>query len=136
MDTRVLLSICMSQCVSVSVCTLHTHILHMYYTAQENTQSVSTSAVQFGSQEGGQKVAKVTMSFTATSEKELSIFRGEYVQVLNDTRNWWFVMNKRGNCGFVPSNMLESLPTKPARDASKQGKRFPLDALIHWNTCR
>lgn len=62
------------------------------------------------------------MNFTATSEKELSIFRGEYVEVLNDTRNWWLVRNKRGNGGFVPSNMLELLPTKQARDASKQGK--------------
>ena len=76
------------------------------------------------------------MSFTAASEKELSIIRGEYVQVLNDTRNWWLVRNKHGSCGFVPSNMLQSLPTKQARDASKQGKGIPHDALIHWNICR
>ena len=64
------------------------------------------------------------MSFTATSGKELSISRGEFVAVLNDTRNWWLVKNNHGSCGFVPSSMLELLP-KQARDASKQGKGIP-----------
>ena len=87
---------------------------------------MSTSSIQFGSQQG-QKVAKVINSFTATSGKELSISSGEFVQVLNDTRNWWLVKNRHGSHGFVPSSMLQSLPTKQARDASNQGKGIPHD---------
>ena len=86
---------------------------------------MSTSALPFGSQQEGQKVAKVMINFTATSEKELSITRGELVQVLNDTRNWWLVKNKHGSRGFVPSNMLELVSTTQASDASMQGKRIP-----------
>lgn len=89
------------------------------------------SAVQFGSQPDGQKVAKVIVSFPASSDKELSVTCGELVQVLNDTRNWWLVKNRQGSRGFVPSNILELLPTKLTRDASKQGKDIPHDALMY-----
>ena len=97
----------------------------LLYTKQENTRSVSTSALPFGSQQEGQKVAKVIINFTATSEKELSINHGEFVQVLNDTRNWWLVENKHGTRGYVPSDMLESVSMKQAKDASMQGKGIP-----------
>ena len=69
------------------------------------------------------------MNFTATSDKELTITRGELVQVLNDTRNWWLVKNQRGSSGFVPSNMLELLSIKQTRDAGKQSKGIPL--MVH-----
>ena len=65
------------------------------------------------------------INFTATSDKELTITRGELVTVLKDTRNWWLVKNRQGRSGFVPSNMLELLSTKQARDAGKQGKGIP-----------
>lgn len=73
------------------------------------------------------------INFTATRDKELTITRGELVQVLNDTRNWWLVKNRQGRSGFVPGNMLELLSAKQGReDAGKQGKGIPLNgALIY-----
>jgi len=71
------------------------------------------------------KIAKVIFSFEATNPQELTISRGERVEVLDDSRKWWMVKSRVGGCGYVPSNMLELLPPKQSRDttaARRQGK--------------
>ena len=45
----------------------------------------------------------------ASSLEELSVHRGEKIEVLDDSRNWWKVKNRFGATGYVASNMLEVL---------------------------
>ena len=42
---------------------------------------------------------QVTYPRTANNEKELSVSRGEYLEVLDDTRKWWRARNMDGQVG-------------------------------------
>ena len=42
------------------------------------------------------KVVQVTYPRTANNEKELSVSRGEYLEVIDDTRKWWRARNLDG----------------------------------------
>lgn len=51
--------------------------------------------------------------------EELTVHRGEKVEVLDDSRKWWHVKNKLGGTGYVASNMLEVIHViKRTRGAS------------------
>ena len=41
----------------------------------------------------------MTYPRTANNEKELSVSRGEYLEVLDDTRKWWRARNMDGQVG-------------------------------------
>ena len=45
--------------------------------------------------------------YQASALEELTIRRGEKVEVIDDSRKWWKVKNRFGSEGFVPSNLLE-----------------------------
>ncbi|XP_068608175.1 epidermal growth factor receptor kinase substrate 8-like protein 3b [Brachionichthys hirsutus] len=60
---------------------------------------------------------KVVYDFMARNNQELSIFKGEVVQVIQKTRQWWLVRNGRGEEGNVPQNVLEpERGPRPAED--------------------
>ena len=44
----------------------------------------------------------------ATTAEELSVHKGESVEVLDDCRKWWRVRNQKGMIGFVPGNIMEA----------------------------
>ena len=48
----------------------------------------------------------------AAALEELSIHRGEKVEVLDDSKNWWMVKNRFGTTGYLPCNLLEVVPPK------------------------
>uniref|UniRef100_A0A4W5M6U8 EPS8 signaling adaptor L3 n=1 Tax=Hucho hucho TaxID=62062 RepID=A0A4W5M6U8_9TELE len=51
---------------------------------------------------------RVMYDFTARNNRELSISKGEVVQLLDMSKKWWRVRSDRGEEGFVPNNVLES----------------------------
>ncbi|CAB1353744.1 unnamed protein product, partial [Coregonus sp. 'balchen'] len=51
---------------------------------------------------------RVMYDFTARNNRELSISKGEVVQLLDMSKKWWRVRSDRGEEGFVPNNSLES----------------------------
>ncbi|KAL2090498.1 hypothetical protein ACEWY4_012761 [Coilia grayii] len=55
---------------------------------------------------------RVIFDFTARNQRELSISKGEIVQLLDMSRQWWKVRNNDGEEGFVPNNVLEPLDKK------------------------
>uniref|UniRef100_A0A1I7YV53 SH3 domain-containing protein n=1 Tax=Steinernema glaseri TaxID=37863 RepID=A0A1I7YV53_9BILA len=57
------------------------------------------------------KVVQATYDRTAQNPKELTVSRGEYLEVLNDTKNWWECRNIHNRTGFVPHTILSLLPT-------------------------
>ena len=44
----------------------------------------------------------------ATTTEELSVHKGDYVEILDDSRKWWKVRNQHGLIGFVPGNIMEA----------------------------
>jgi len=52
------------------------------------------------------KVVQVTYPRTANNEKELTVSRGEYLEVLDDTRKWWKTRNLEGRVGHVPHTIV------------------------------
>merc|ERR1719400_1243129 len=52
------------------------------------------------------KLVQVTYPRTANNEKELSVARGEYLEVLDDTRKWWKTRNIEGQIGHVPHTIV------------------------------
>ena len=54
--------------------------------------------------------------------EELTVHRGEKVEVLDDSRNWWHVKNKFGATGYVASNMLEVLHVIKRQKGGAQGE--------------
>ncbi|XP_063072653.1 epidermal growth factor receptor kinase substrate 8-like protein 3 [Engraulis encrasicolus] len=55
---------------------------------------------------------RVIFDFTARNPRELSISKGEVVQLLDMSKQWWKVRNNDGEEGFVPNNVLEPLDKK------------------------
>jgi len=54
----------------------------------------------------GCHIVQVTYPRTANNEKELSVVRGEFLEVIDDSRNWWKTRNSRGRIGHVPHTIV------------------------------
>ncbi|KAG7472507.1 hypothetical protein MATL_G00109510 [Megalops atlanticus] len=52
---------------------------------------------------------RVIYDFMARNHQELSVMKGEIVQVLDQSRQWWKVRNSRNEEGHIPHNVLEPL---------------------------
>ena len=57
-------------------------------------------------QRRGCHVVQVTYPRTANNEKELSVVRGEFLEVIDDSRNWWKCRNSRGQFAHVPHTIV------------------------------
>lgn len=54
----------------------------------------------------GAKVVQVTYPRTANNDKELTVTRGEYLEILDDSRKWWKARNSRGQVAHVPHTIV------------------------------
>ncbi|CAD5218994.1 unnamed protein product [Bursaphelenchus okinawaensis] len=52
------------------------------------------------------KVVQVTYDRVAQNAKELTVDRGEYLEILNDAKNWWECRNASNRVGYVPHTIL------------------------------
>lgn len=59
-------------------------------------------------QMAGAKICVVSYPRTANNDKELSVERGEYLEILDDTRKWWKARNVRGEVAHVPNTIVTS----------------------------
>ncbi|KAM7341425.1 arouser isoform 2-T6 [Cochliomyia hominivorax] len=57
-------------------------------------------------QAAGAKIVLVTYPRTANNDKELSVVRGEYLEILDDSRKWWKARNIRGQIAHVPHTIV------------------------------
>ncbi|XP_069693024.1 epidermal growth factor receptor kinase substrate 8-like isoform X3 [Periplaneta americana] len=54
----------------------------------------------------GAKIVQVTYPRTANNDKELTVIRGEYLEVVDDSRKWWKARNCRGQVAHVPHTIV------------------------------
>ncbi|KAI5636320.1 SH3 domain-containing protein [Phthorimaea operculella] len=62
------------------------------------------------------EMLKALYDFDATLAKTLSFTEGEYFflhQTNTKQRNWWHVVNRKGQVGFVPSNYVATIKVEP-----------------------
>ncbi|XP_076393919.1 epidermal growth factor receptor kinase substrate 8 isoform X2 [Megachile rotundata] len=52
------------------------------------------------------KIVQVTYPRTANNDKELTVVRGEYLEILDDSRKWWKARNSRGQVAHVPHTIV------------------------------
>ncbi|XP_039604514.1 epidermal growth factor receptor kinase substrate 8-like protein 3b isoform X2 [Polypterus senegalus] len=55
-----------------------------------------------------ENIMRVMYDFVARNNQELTVMKGDLVEVLNNTKQWWKVRDMKGEEGFVPNNILES----------------------------
>ncbi|KAB0801196.1 hypothetical protein PPYR_05550 [Photinus pyralis] len=54
----------------------------------------------------GAAIVQVTYPRTANNDKELTVARGEFLEVLDDSRKWWKARNSRGQIAHVPHTIV------------------------------
>ncbi|XP_044256548.1 epidermal growth factor receptor kinase substrate 8-like protein 2 isoform X2 [Tribolium madens] len=54
----------------------------------------------------GANIVQVTYPRTANNDKELTVVRGEYLEILDDSRKWWKARNSRGQIAHVPHTIV------------------------------
>jgi len=64
----------------------------------------------------GSEIALVTYTREGANRRELSVLKGDYLEILNTDRKWWKVRNKTHEIGFVPYTILKTLIYKEAED--------------------
>ncbi|XP_070704381.1 epidermal growth factor receptor kinase substrate 8-like protein 3 [Pempheris klunzingeri] len=59
----------------------------------------------------------VIHDFTSRNHRELTVRRGERVELLDMSKQWWKVRDSRGEEGFVPNNVLEAYDEQPVEES-------------------
>ena len=53
------------------------------------------------------RILRVLYPRTANNDKELTVFRGEILELLDNSRNWWKAANSRNKIGFLPNTICQ-----------------------------
>lgn len=54
----------------------------------------------------GAHIVQVTYPRTANNDKEMTVVRGEFLEILDDSRKWWRARNSRGQIAYVPHTIV------------------------------
>ncbi|XP_048184412.1 epidermal growth factor receptor kinase substrate 8-like protein 3 [Corvus hawaiiensis] len=79
-----------------------------------------------------QGLVRALYDFQARNSQELSVRKGDTLQVLDQQRKWWLVQDEWGDRGHVPGNILEPLP-EPGHDGG-HGARQDSPPTLHPNS--
>ncbi|VDK79075.1 unnamed protein product, partial [Litomosoides sigmodontis] len=73
------------------------------------------------------KLVQVTHTRVAQNPKELTVSQGEFLEVLNDNKNWWECTNVHHRVGYVPHTILSVVSV----DRSSPQSLPPQDPTLH-----
>ncbi|XP_073717380.1 epidermal growth factor receptor kinase substrate 8-like protein 3 isoform X1 [Misgurnus anguillicaudatus] len=62
---------------------------------------------------------RATFDFTARNDRELTVSKGEELQLLDMSKQWWKVRNHEGRVGYVPNNMLQSPDQQKTQESAQ-----------------
>lgn len=87
-----------------------------------NINEQNPRQLEFGEEllERGAKIVQVTHDRLSGHEKELTVSRGELLEVINDQKNWWQCRNSNNKIGFVPKTILTTISLQPGIEESSQ----------------
>ncbi|KAL6464155.1 hypothetical protein MHYP_G00264720 [Metynnis hypsauchen] len=93
-----------------------THTKRQHTVTQRQESQLSTGAQSAdswhipkpSSEESPLSSMRVICDFRARNDRELSVRKGETVELLDMSKRWWKVRNDRGQEGFIPNNVLKS----------------------------
>lgn len=57
-------------------------------------------------QSRGAHIVQVTYPRTANNDKELTVVRGEFLEILDSSRKWWKARNSKGQVAHVPNTIV------------------------------
>ncbi|XP_076261642.1 epidermal growth factor receptor kinase substrate 8-like isoform X2 [Rhynchophorus ferrugineus] len=57
-------------------------------------------------QNRGAHIVQVTYPRTANNDKELTVVRGEFLEILDSSRKWWKAKNSKGQVAHVPNTIV------------------------------
>ncbi|XP_017695521.1 PREDICTED: epidermal growth factor receptor kinase substrate 8-like protein 3, partial [Lepidothrix coronata] len=72
-----------------------------------------------------QGLFRALYDFQARNSQELSVRKGDTLQVLSQQKKWWLVQDERGDRGHVPGNILEPLPVPGRGGGPSAGQDSP-----------
>ncbi|XP_037388224.1 epidermal growth factor receptor kinase substrate 8-like protein 3 isoform X1 [Pygocentrus nattereri] len=92
----------------------HTKRNHTFTQPQESQLSTGAQSADSwqipkpSSEESPLSSMCVICDFRARNDRELSVRKGQTVELLDMSKRWWKVRNDRGQEGFIPNNVLKS----------------------------
>ncbi|XP_068851856.1 LOW QUALITY PROTEIN: epidermal growth factor receptor kinase substrate 8-like protein 3 [Aphelocoma coerulescens] len=78
-----------------------------------------------------QGLVRALYDFQARNSQELSVRKGDTLQVLDQQRKWWLVQDEWGDRGHVPGNILEP---PPGAGAQRGAQRQAVPPTLHPNS--
>ncbi|NWI26631.1 ES8L2 protein, partial [Sula dactylatra] len=71
------------------------------------------------------RYAKIRYDFTARNANELSVLKDEILEVLEDNKQWWKLLNRSGQAGYVPYNILDVVKLEELEQSNQRYKGDP-----------
>ncbi|NXM02163.1 ES8L2 protein, partial [Tyrannus savana] len=69
------------------------------------------------------RYAKIRYDFTARNANELSVLKDEILEVLEDNKQWWKLLNRSGQAGYVPYNILDVVKLEEVEQVCRQSNQ-------------
>lgn len=75
------------------------------------------------------RILRVLYPRTANNDKELTVFRGEILELLDNSRQWWRAQNSRGKVGFLPNTICQIVKELNLELANNEQQRQQRDLI-------
>ncbi|XP_060089276.1 epidermal growth factor receptor kinase substrate 8-like protein 3 [Heteronotia binoei] len=66
------------------------------------------------------QLMKAIIEFHARNPRELTVMKGDLLEVLDQQKKWWLARNTAGETGYIPNNILEPMDQKALKGNSME----------------